>query len=95
MRYLLDSHVFLWAATAPEKLSPKARRICEQTVKPLILSVASLWESPRSAALANCPSRQPEVTLPGWVARMNMQVLPLEAAHAYALYRLPMLHRIH
>ena len=33
------------------------------------------------------------MTLPGWVARMNMQVLPLEAAHAYAVYGLPMLHK--
>lgn len=33
------------------------------------------------------------MTLPGWVAGMNMQVLPLEAPHVYAVYGLPMLHK--
>jgi PIN domain nuclease of toxin-antitoxin system len=91
--YLLDSPAFLWAATAPEKLSPKARRICEQTVRPLLISVASLWELAAKCGAGKLSIPQPELTLPGWVARMNMQILPLEAAHAYALHRLPMLHK--
>ena len=35
LTYLLDSHTFLWAVQAPEKLSRKARRICEQSRVPL------------------------------------------------------------
>jgi PIN domain nuclease of toxin-antitoxin system len=93
VRYLLDSHAFLWAAAAPEKLSPKARRICEQTVSPLFVSVASLWELAAKCGAGKLSIPQPEVTLPGWVARMNMQVLSLEAAHVYAVYGLPMLHK--
>ena len=28
-----------------------------------------------------------------WVAHLKMQILPIEAAHAYAVYGLPMLHK--
>jgi PIN domain nuclease of toxin-antitoxin system len=93
VRYLLDSHTFLWAASAPEKLSRKARRICEQTVNPLLISVASLWEIAAKCGVGKLSIPQPDVTLPAWVAHMNMQVLPVEAAHAYAVYGLPMLHK--
>jgi PIN domain nuclease of toxin-antitoxin system len=93
VRYLLDSHTFLWAASAPRKLSRHARRICEQTVTPLVISVASLWEITAKCGAGKLSIPQLAVTLPIWVARMNMQVLPLEAAHAYAIYGLPMLHK--
>ena len=93
MTYLLDSHTFLWAASAPEKLSRKARRICEQTVSPLVISVASLWEIAAKCGAGKLSIPQPDVALPVWVAHMNMRVLTLNAAHAYAVYGLPMLHK--
>jgi PIN domain nuclease of toxin-antitoxin system len=93
VRYLLDSHTFLWAASAPKKLSRKARRICEQTVVPLVISAASLWEIAAKCGAGKLSIPQLELTLPAWVARMNLQVLPVEAAHAYAVYGLPMLHK--
>jgi PIN domain nuclease of toxin-antitoxin system len=42
--YLLDSHTFLWGSREPEKLSRKARRICESPTKPLFVSAVSFWE---------------------------------------------------
>lgn len=43
MRYLLDSHVFLWFDD-PEQLSPKVRAILDDRENALFLSVASIWE---------------------------------------------------
>ncbi|HWF09050.1 MAG TPA: hypothetical protein VG297_11335 [Bryobacteraceae bacterium] len=42
MRALLDSHTFIWMADSPEKLSRRARGVCEEAS--LVLSVASVWE---------------------------------------------------
>lgn len=44
MKYLLDTHVLLWAASCPEKLGPA---LCEQLEDPrneLYFSAASIWE---------------------------------------------------
>ena len=31
MKLLLDTHIILWAASAPDKLSEKAKKICNQS----------------------------------------------------------------
>jgi PIN domain nuclease of toxin-antitoxin system len=41
---LLDTHVFLWACFAPQKLSKNAREWLAEGETKLYLSVASLWE---------------------------------------------------
>lgn len=44
MNYLLDTHTFLCAAFAPEKLGRKARLILDESANPVALSSISLWE---------------------------------------------------
>ena len=44
MRYLLDTHAFLWAAFAPGKLPMNAIAAIEDPESDLLLSIASLWE---------------------------------------------------
>ncbi len=44
MKYLLDTHVLLWAVTDDVKLSQKARRIIEDLDNELLFSAASIWE---------------------------------------------------
>jgi PIN domain nuclease of toxin-antitoxin system len=90
--YLLDSHAFLWAASAPEKLSPKARRICELPRKPLVLSVVSLWEIIAKCQAGKLRIPEPDLTLPKWAQHLGLKILPVETAHACAVYSLPLLH---
>ena len=44
MKYLLDTHIILWAALAVKKLSRKAKRILEDPDNILYFSPVSLWE---------------------------------------------------
>ena len=44
MTVLLDTHVWLWMITAPERLSAVARRLVEDGRTTLLLSAASSWE---------------------------------------------------
>jgi PIN domain nuclease of toxin-antitoxin system len=44
MKMLLDTHLLLWAANDPERLSAKARAVFDNLEHELIFSAASLWE---------------------------------------------------
>jgi PIN domain nuclease of toxin-antitoxin system len=44
MKYLLDTHVLLWAAATPEKISPSVRAQLEDPQNQLYFSAASIWE---------------------------------------------------
>jgi len=44
MRILLDSHIFVWAKSAPENLSDEARAAIIDPANDVFVSVASAWE---------------------------------------------------
>jgi PIN domain nuclease of toxin-antitoxin system len=44
MKLLLDTHLLLWAAGHPKKLSKSARALIESPDNELFFSAASLWE---------------------------------------------------
>lgn len=44
MKLLLDTHIFIWWADHPEKLSHAALSALEDEANELVLSVASVWE---------------------------------------------------
>ena len=44
MRFLLDSHVFVWAKCAPDNLRDEARRALIEPANDVFVSVASAWE---------------------------------------------------
>ncbi len=44
MKLLLDTHLLLWAAGEPQRLSKQARTLIENPDNELLFSAASLWE---------------------------------------------------
>ena len=44
MAYLLHTHLVLWAAYEPERLSTKARRLLESRKETIAFSLATIWE---------------------------------------------------
>ena len=44
MKILLDTHIILWAAAAPERLPPSARALLSDLDHELLFSAASMWE---------------------------------------------------
>jgi PIN domain nuclease of toxin-antitoxin system len=44
MKLLLDTHLLLWAAGDPDRLSKEARQLIETPENELLFSAASLWE---------------------------------------------------
>jgi len=44
MKYLLDTHLLLWAANEPERLSASALLLLENPDHEFVFSAASIWE---------------------------------------------------
>jgi PIN domain nuclease of toxin-antitoxin system len=91
--YLLDTAPFLWAATAPAKLTPKVRRLLENRRHTLAVSAASLWE----VVIKSEKGMLAIPDAPQWLAAalrsLDAEVLPIRAPHVYAVHRLPTIHR--
>jgi len=44
MRYLIDTHAFLWFSSGSIELSQKAKEIILDKDNEILISIASLWE---------------------------------------------------
>src|ERR1700730_2817789 len=91
--YLLDTAPFLWAVSDPGKLSPKARALIDSRKHPLLVSVASLWEVVIKAQKGFLGLQDPPAWLEAGLGSIDAEVLPVRAAHVYAIGRLPMIHK--
>ena len=93
MNYLLDTHVLLWALSAPEKLTEEMRDIIEDPGESIWFSVASLWEVAFKAALGRRDFTFDAHEI--WVAARATSFLELEvqALHVFKLKELPDLHQ--
>lgn len=92
MTYLMDTHVWIWWHTAPEKLSPKVHQsISEMDVSDqLLMSAISVWEI---AKLVEKNKLTLGVGIDQWIAQaLNMsqfQLLPLSPEITIESTRLP------
>lgn len=94
MKLLLDTHVFIWVAGNPEKLSEKVRNLLTDANNFWVVSIASVWELQIKSQLGKLNLNSP---LPKLITTQqqvnNLQLLPIELSHIYALEALPSHHR--
>ena len=94
MTALLDTHVFLWVVSEPERLSESARKVIKDGTNELVLSVASLWEISIKVRIGKLPLPKPEDRyLRDHLSRNNVSTLPVEARHVLELMSIPLHHR--
>lgn len=94
MRILLDTQCWLWMSLAPGRFSPRARRLVEAPDTLLYLSAASAWEIAIKHALGKLRLPEPPATyVPGRVAALGVQPLPIDQQHALRVGTLPPHHR--
>ena len=92
MRLLLDTHVFLWVQTAPERLKGQLALV-EDERNELIVSAASSWEIAIKHQLGRLPLPEaPARYVPSRIQMIGAQSLPVEHSHALAVAELPTLH---
>ncbi len=93
MTLLLDTHLLLWAAGAPERLSAAARRLLEDSDQVLAFSAASLWEIVIKRSLKRRDFQIDPPALRRGLLDGGYREIPILSEHALAVERLPPLHK--
>ena len=94
MRYLLDTHTFLWFVWDSPLLSAPARLLIEEPTNEVLLSIASVWEVAIKAGYGKLTLTQPVQTFfEQQLARNQIRLLPIELSHAARVATLPPHHR--
>lgn len=89
----MDTHVWLWWLTEPERLSSAQHGVLEDGANTLYLSVASSWEIAVKHALGKLPlPEEPEAFVPRRLSRDGVETLHIEHRHALHVAALPMHH---
>lgn len=93
MRFLLDTHVLLWALADDRRLSSSARAILVDDLHTLLWSAASTWELAIKVSLKRIRFASPLADyLPEKLESEGIVSLPITTAHAAAVELLPRHH---
>ena len=90
---LLDTHLILWAAFDPDRLSAKAARRLRSRQVPLAFSLASLWEVAIKTSLGRPDFAIDPKLLHRALLAEGFVELPIHAAHLVRVASLPWVHR--
>jgi PIN domain nuclease of toxin-antitoxin system len=93
MKLLLDTHLLLWAAGQPERLSAKARRLINDERNELLFSAASLWEVAIKRGLGREDFKVDARLLRRGLLDNGYKELPIISDHVVAIESLPPIHR--
>ena len=94
MRFLIDTHCWLWAVRSPERLLPAAARLIEGKDNTAVLSIVSALEIAIKASLGKLQLSEPAAEfVPSQIAALSMSTLPVYLSHALRVASLPHHHR--
>ena len=93
MKYLLDTHLLLWAAAGSARLPAEARRIIDLPETEPVVSTASLWEIAIKSGLGRADFQIDPRLLRRRLSANGYTELPITGAHAAEIGLLPPIHR--
>ncbi len=94
MRYLLDTNVWLWLQTAPDRLSEETFARLADHEATVLLSAASSWEIAVKWALGKLPLPEaPSTYIPSRMRHDAVDGLPITHVHTLHVATLPHHHR--
>ena len=93
MKLLLDTHLLIWSAWTPRRISSAARSLISSTDNELIFSAASLWEIAIKQALEKNDFEVDARVLRRGLLDNGYGELPVNGDHAVAIRALPLIHK--
>jgi PIN domain nuclease of toxin-antitoxin system len=93
MKLLLDTHLLLWAAGEPQRLSKQARTLIDNPDNELIFSAASLWEVAIIRGLGREDFKVDARLLRRGLLDNGYSELPIISDHVVATESLPLIHK--
>jgi PIN domain nuclease of toxin-antitoxin system len=90
MRFLIDTHCWLWSVSAPERLRPAAVDLIESRDNKLVFSAVSALEIAIKVSLGKLQLPEPPgAFVPSRVEALAMASLPIYLSHALHVASLP------
>lgn len=93
MKWLLDTHLLLWAAAGSRRIPRTTRALIADPGNTLFFSPASLWEIAIKSGLQRPDFQVDARTLRRSLLDNGYQELPILSAHAVAVAALPPVHK--
>jgi PIN domain nuclease of toxin-antitoxin system len=93
MKILLDTHLLLWAAGEPRRLSRQTRALLDDPAHELLFSAASLWEVAIKRGLGRKDFTVDARLLRRGLLDNGYGELPISSDHVVATESLPPLHK--
>jgi len=93
MKVLLDTHLLLWAAGEPERLSEQARTVLNNENNALFFSAASLWEITIKNGLGRSDFQVDTRLLRRGLLDNGYRELSIASEHVVAIDGLPTIHK--
>ncbi|MDQ6773107.1 MAG: type II toxin-antitoxin system VapC family toxin [Candidatus Dormibacteraeota bacterium] len=94
MRYLLDTHPWLWMLTGPARLGRDTLEVVRDPNNELLLSAASSWEIAIKYSIGKLPLPEtPDAYVPARMQTSGVEGLPIEHRHTLRVAALPQYHR--
>lgn len=90
MRYLLDTNIFLWSLNDDHRLKDSIRKILEDPLHEIYVSVVNGWEISIKHRLGKLPLK---TTLSECFRKSNFKVLDINLGHILQLDKLPLHHK--
>lgn len=93
MKFLLDTHILLWAAGMPARLSQEVQSLLNDPANVLIFSAASLWEITIRRGLGRSDFDVDPRLLRRGLLDNGYTELPIPSEHTIAIETLPDIHK--
>lgn len=93
MKLLLDTHLLLWAAGEPNRLSTVARKLIDSSANELLFSAASVWEVAIKRGLGRKDFQADPRLLRRGLLDNGYTELPVFSDHVVAIESLPPIHK--
>jgi PIN domain nuclease of toxin-antitoxin system len=93
MRFLLDTHILIWAAGDIALLPKVIRHLIEETGNELLFSPASIWETAIKHGTGRGGFHADPFVLRYRLLENGYVELPINSEHAIAIAGLPLIHK--
>ncbi len=89
MRFLLDTHVVLWATFDSDKLSNEVKETISNTDNQIIVSSISFWELSIKFGLGKIQLSTPPDLLPEMVSKIGFDIISASISELASVFQLP------
>ncbi len=90
MKYLLDTHVFIWAMEGSKRLKKDIKNEISNSKNKIFVSVVTIWEISIKRSLKKLKT---PFDIEAAIKKTDLQIIPIQITHALAVEKLPLHHK--